>query len=181
MEELQKIAQEATEKYPDDIDKATAYAIRRAKSKAWFMDCVEKLVSRAIRAMVCDCRHHANVTMRKEAYGYGGSAKVIAGSAVAGVASSYYGYLIAGMSLGTVTGDQLPSIAENESATAVGHEFNARLCRALRPLVPDEKAVRDCVSERKLRTLFIKLSGREEANESMKPTIPLPPLRRAST
>jgi hypothetical protein len=163
MEELQSIAQEATTKFPDDIATATAYAIRRAKAKSWFMDCVDELVSRSIRAMICDFRHTANVAMRKEAYGYGGSAKVVAGSAVAEVASSYYGYLIAGMSLGTVTGDQLPAIAESESANAAGHEFNARLCRALRPLVPDEKAVRDCVSERRLRTLFIKLSGREEA------------------
>jgi hypothetical protein len=154
MDELQKIAVEAMAKYPDDIDKAVAYASSRAKSKPWYEGLVNALCLKAIREMIADARHTSNVVMRNSAGRYGGQAKVVPGSAVLKVAASYYNYCIAGQSLGSTLGESLLEIAENEEAKANGHMFNTYLCRALRPMVPDGKVVRDCIPEVKLRKLF---------------------------
>jgi acyl-CoA reductase-like NAD-dependent aldehyde dehydrogenase len=154
IETLQTIASEESLKHADDIDAAVDATMKRANRTRWFADLAEELTTRAVRAMVNDFRHAANVAARNENREYGGPASVTAGEAVNRVARSLYTYMIAGRTLGMLTGEELPTVAATEAATADGHRFNAKLCEALAPLVKADKTVRECVKESKLKKLF---------------------------
>lgn len=161
MDDLQAIASEEAKKHSDDIDAAVDAAMRRLCKLPNYTDLVDNLVRSAVRHVVSDARHTMNVAMRRSNSEYGGPAKVVAGSAVNRVASDYYAYYIGGRTLGTIKGEELTDIAASESERANGHDFNARLCRSLAPLVPKDKTVRQCVKPGKLRTIFEGLNGRK--------------------
>jgi len=157
MEQLVKIATAEAAKHTDDIDKAIDATLARARRSKWFSALADELVRRAVRKIVQDCRHRANIQMRRENGSYGGPAKVTAGAATAAVARSVYLYMIGGRSLGNVLGEDLAGIGESEAAKAEGHLFNTKLCQALSPLVKDKKTVSQCVPEAKLKKIFEKL------------------------
>lgn len=154
MEELLKIANEEAARHETDIEAAVIAVLSRASRAKWFPALRDELVVRAVREMIHRTRHDMNVAIRKNAGKYGGAATVVAGEAVGRVCRSLYSYMIAGRTLGVIQGAELGAIADSEDATAEGHRFNAKLCRALMPLVPAEKTVRQCVKESKLKKLF---------------------------
>lgn len=157
MEELLKIAKEEAAKHDTDIEAAVDATLARASKTKWFAALAKDLIRRAVREFVHDQRHLVNIALRKEHGHYGGPAKVVPGEAVANVCRSLYSYMIAGRTLGVIRGEELGAIADTEAATAEGHMFNAKLARALMPLVSAEKTVRQCVAEKKLRKLFEEL------------------------
>ena len=157
MERLLKLAQQESDKSPDDIDAAVDRTITRANRTAWFGDLAGELIARAVRNAIHDYRHGQNVQMRRDTRQYGGPAVVTAGEAVGRVAGSLYLYMIDGRSLGSIRGDELSTIADAEGERATGHKFNAKLCRELAPLVKEGQTVRQCVKEAKLQTIFEEL------------------------
>jgi len=158
-------AREAAAKHGGDIDQATAVAEAAIRSLPDFADWVNAFVTSAIRELVYDARHQMNVAMKRDTGYYGGPAKVKVGDSadIQKVYQSFYEYHIAGMQLGMLKGADLEGIAESEAARAEGHAFNARLCKKLREVVPDDKTVREAVPERKLREIFKKVQRENKA------------------
>jgi hypothetical protein len=154
MDDIQSISKAAAERHPDDIEKAVDDAVERIRKLKEFPKLVDELVRSAVRHVVSDCRHTANVAMKLAAGEYGGPAKVTAGKATDRVAQNYYAYFIGGRTLGSITGDELEDIAASEANRAKGHEFNSRLCLRLKPFVAKGKTVRECVKPAKLASLF---------------------------
>ena len=155
-EDIVAACKDAANANPNDIDTAVKQAfdkIRRARNYAEFVD---QLAYEAVRNCVYDCRHTANVQMRRQNGNYGGPAKVESSKSqsVQSVSASLYAYFIAGRTLGTILGEELPAIADSEDKRAEGHRFNANLCRALAPLVSDGKTVQQCVKQRKLKQIW---------------------------
>lgn len=151
-----RVVEKAVEKHPTDIEAAVTQAERAVRKLDEFSELVDTLVRHAIQELVYDCRHHMNVATKNQNGEYDNPAKVTsaASSAVQRAADSVYLFKIAGTILGDLTGKELPVVAANETAVASGHAFNAWICNKLSPLVPEDKRVRDAVSEKKLRSIF---------------------------
>ena len=154
MDDLNRIAAEEANRHPDSIEDAVGSAVNRLHRLKGFDAMVGGLVNSAVRSIICDVRHAANVVMRQASGGYTNPAKVRAGEAVNRVAADYFTYFINGRTLGSITGEELPDIGASESQRASGHEFNARLCAELGPLVTKTKTVRECVKPAKLDRIF---------------------------
>lgn len=167
-EELMELIKKAVAAHPDDVDDALEALLktwaRCPARKTW----AEELEIRALRHMIHDLRHHQMVSMRRQYGAYGGEAKVsLSTGAAARVAEALLldSYSIRGNTIGNILGDELDDLADAEHEQAEGSLFNERLCRKLKALVPAGKAVREVVSEKKLRKIFSDL-GRRAAVEA---------------
>lgn len=156
MERLQKLVDDAVDQYPDSIEDATESVLKKAGRVQWFEKLKGELIRRAILGMIHDNRHGKNVAMRTASGDYGGPAKVTAGSASGRIAQGVMAYMIAGKTLGMLTGDELVSTADSESEKATGHQFNVRLCRELAKTVKGDTLVRQKFNVVKLAALFEK-------------------------
>lgn len=154
---LQKLADAAVDKHPDSIQDSTDYVLKRAWNLPWFVKLKNELIRRAIAKLIHDTRHQINVAMRTASGEYGGPAKVVAGSASGRIAQGVMAYLIAGKTLGMLTGDELRATADSESEKANGHQFNVRLCRELAKTVRGEDTVGQKFTLVKLAALFAKM------------------------
>lgn len=165
-EKIQQIVSQEAQRHGDDILAATNAAVSRVRKLSTFPEFVDDLVYAAIRGMIGDFRHHANVAMRREIGTSGGPPKVKPGDAANRVAADCYVYFIAGRMLGSIRGDELPEIGNAEAERAEGHQFNARLCEELAKLVPAEKTVRQAVKPGKLRSVFATLQKEKEDRDA---------------
>ena len=161
-DEVQKIAAEEAQRHPNDIEVAVSASVTRVRRLPMFEELVDHMIRLAVRGIVTDCRHHANVTLRRKAGEYGGPAKVKAGRAVDAVAADYYAYFIAGRTLGNILGKELAEIGEAEAKRAEGYQFNALLCERLASLVPEGKTVKQAVKPGRLRAMFATLQKKKE-------------------
>jgi hypothetical protein len=155
--EVIAIVEKATERHSADIDAAVKDAETKIRRLDIFPEIESMLISAAVRELIHHRRHNANTQTKRDAGQYDTQRSFEIGSATTEAYRSVYDYYIAGIQLGSVLGSQLTDIAASEQAKADGHTFNAELCAALKRLVPNDKAVRDCVSEKKLRAMFKKL------------------------
>jgi len=160
---IQGIVEEAAVKFKDDIDKAVTYAEKQVRALPEFGELVDVLIRQAIRHQISDARHAANVAIHKANGSYGGPSKVGIGDAVARVATRCLDYSIGGRSLGSILGKELSTISTSERAKAAGADFNARLCDALKKIVPEDKAVREVMSEKEMKSMFLKLKNAKPA------------------
>jgi hypothetical protein len=151
-----EIAERQAARFPADIDSAVNEAEKAIRRLPEFDSLVDLMVHNAVQELIYSFRHRDKVQMKNDMGQYGGPAKVTSGaSAVANRAErSAYEFHMAGTMLGLILGKDLESIAQSEAAIAHGHDFNARLCRRLMSLVPDESRVQDAVSEKRLRRLI---------------------------
>lgn len=156
-ESVLAIASKEAMSHKDDIDKATLRSLVKIKKLVDYEAFVHLLIEMAVRELIHNMRHRENVRMRKDRGEYGGKAKVVPGEATAKIVRAVYDYMIAGITLGSVLGEDLQGIADAEAAKADGHSFNANLCRKLHPLVGKGKMVRECVKEAKLQKMFDEL------------------------
>lgn len=154
MERLQKLVDVAVDQNPDSIEDATETVLKKAGRVAWFEKLKGGLIRRAIARLIHDTRHQINVEMRTAHGDYGGPAKVTAGEASGRIAQGVMLYLIAGKTLGMLTGDELRATADAESERASGHEFNTRLCRELAKTVKGEATVKQKFTLAKLTAVF---------------------------
>lgn len=154
MNGLLEIINEEVDAAPDSVETVIDHVLSRAKRRKDFGEWSGDLIRKGVSRLVYDVRHERNVAMRRQHGDYGTEAKVTAGDATARVAGSVYLYMIAGKSLGSVTGDELVDVADGEAARADGHQFNVRLCRELAKSVKGEATVRQRVSEAKLKVIF---------------------------
>lgn len=157
MEALLKLVAAAVKQHPENIEASISQVVKRATGKTWWTEIKDDIIRKGIAKLVHDCRHNINTSIRRSDGSYGGPAKVTAGDAVNRIASECYGYMIAGTTLGSLTGEDLLVVGPAEAARADGHQFNAQLCAELAKLVKGTDTVAVRVTERKLKGLFDKL------------------------
>lgn len=178
-QEFYDIITACTEKWADDSRKAAKLAWRRVKKLENYQELVDQLVRDAIQQKVNDMRHTIKYEQlrvirdpanddgrKKEPVNRDNipSPKVVVGrgKAAASVARQAYDLMFAGKTLGNIFRHELDGIATSERNKSNGHMKNAALAEALQSMVPDNKKVRDAVSERKLRTVIRRVYGRLE-------------------
>jgi len=172
-EEVKVIVREANANHPSSAEDATTEALQGVRGLKSYKSLVDALVKHAVQDLIHDGRHDINKGIRKQEGRYSPLPKVQVGSspAVMRAEVSVYLYRIAGTSLGEVFGKELLGIAVHEENRANGHIFNARLCRHLAEVVPDNKKVKNAVKENQLKAFFSELSveRKEEKPEAVKP------------
>lgn len=152
------VIREKTNRYGSDIAKAVEESEKALRKLPEFESQIEAMVTNAIRDLVYDERHVINVKLKRESGRYNNESTMKGlDPSIVKVHQSLYEYFIAGTTLGDLYGKQLSQIADNENAIAEGHQFNAGLCNWLRKVVPDEKQVKQVVSEKQLRNIFSKV------------------------
>ena len=154
MERLQKLVDVAVDQNLDSIKDATEAVLKKANRFRWFDVLKDELIRRAIAKLIHDTRHHINVGLRNESGEYGGPAKVTAGAASGRIAQGVMAYMIAGKTLGLLTGDELRATADAESKKASGHLFIVRLCHELSKTVKGEDTVKEKFSKAELTSVF---------------------------
>lgn len=162
-EKLKAAIESAVEKHTDNLDAAIKCAARNVR-KLEDAEIDVALWQRGLAEQVYDCRHNLNTALRASTR-IAGDPKVIAGNSATAsrvgraLAEYKYEYFIAGQVLGDLLGEQLIGLAETEEAMADGHAFNSRLLRRLKPMVSDTKTVRQAISARKLKQIFVELQA----------------------
>lgn len=145
----------AIEQFPDDTKSAVEKALDDVKKLPEFDTYVEALIRYSLTQLAYAARHQINVKIKKEQGHYATVRKVAATSVVVNrVYRSLYDYRIGGKTLGQVTGRDIDTIINRESASAEGHLFNVRLCYKLQGLVGVNETVREVLSEKKLQDIF---------------------------
>ncbi len=155
--EVQQIAIECDNKYPESLDKAVDTCFAKVKKLPQFEDWLHDFARDAIRHEISDRRHHRNVAMRKKNGAYGGSAKVSAGSKsnTEVILSSVFDYAMAGTRLGDLNFSDLPAISDDQRSRSNGYIFNARLCESLYQLRPKKgDAQVKSLKESKVQSIF---------------------------
>ena len=158
-EVLTEIIKECAAANPSDIDKAVDTAFTRWRKCDEYAEWTESMIRGQLRNMIHDSRHASNVQILRDLKGYGGPSKVGLGSGIVNrvaAMSVLDSYCINGMALGDIMGSELKAIASDQQEKANGYSRNARLCLMLAPLVPEDKRVRDAVTETKVRKLITK-------------------------
>ncbi len=152
------IGRDAARTFGDDIEKATDAALRDIRQLPEYEALVDTLVRDAVREIIYEARHTANVAMKKQAGFYGGPAKVVVGTStrMTRIYESVYNMRVAGTMLGMVMGADLQRLADAEYAIGDGHYVNATLLKSLVGIVPVNKAVREAVTQKRLKTLLRK-------------------------
>ncbi len=163
--EILNIVEQADRDNPSSIKEAVSQAKRNIREWSEYENFVDTFITHAIQELVYDSRHHANWEMKKKQGDHSPGPRTNYGTSesVREANQSLYLYRIGGSVLGMLTGSELLPVAESEEAVAEGHLFNAKLCRKLRPLVPDNAKVQDKVSERKLKAIFRECGPHENA------------------
>jgi hypothetical protein len=179
-ESILRAGRRAAERFPDDIPRATRYALQLFKRLPEYEEWCEGLPMGMAQDIIHEARHHHNREIKRQSRREEEVAVAACASSTGsanerstrprpeprprinvaesqGVRSTYIAYmtkLIAGRTVGSLYGRELEGIAVNERAVASGHEFNARLLQRLRPLVPDGSTVRESISEEKLACIW---------------------------
>lgn len=149
-----------------DVDEAVKRGLVQWRKQKERREWLEQMEADHFRTMVCDVRHSENVATKKANGEYGKPAKVSMGSAAVnrvvlrGMLDDFY---IGSRVLGDIQGKELSALADVEQAKAKGSMNNAKFLRLLDPLVPDEKRVRDAISDEKARDIWNEVVGRRDA------------------
>ena len=151
-----EIVTRAANKHKQNIESAVAMAVAGVKKLPEYSSIVDSLVYSAIQDLVYDSRHNANTSIKRQSGAYGGKSKIVVGQSVSiqEAYQSIYDIRIAGNILGYIVGKELAGLAEKERATGDGHYVNAKLVESLVAIVPENKRVRDAVTEKRLRVLL---------------------------
>lgn len=154
-ESVLAVVAKAVEQHPNDISAAVAAAEQEVLGLDEFEEFSGLLIHHTLQGLVYDARHMLNRRIKNDAGLYGAAPKVSGMSErVNAIHASVYAYCIGGMTLGEVKGEELEGLAASEAEIAAGHAFNVRLCTELARLVPEGKAVKQAMTEKKLRALF---------------------------
>jgi len=120
---------------------------------------------------VHDARHQSNRQLKRDTGFYGQPAKVVESDSlnIRATSEAIYDLYIAGRTLGTLLGKELPGVALLERETGNGHLANAALCERLAKIVPQEKTVREAVSSKKCMVIWMRCreSLDDEASHSV--------------
>jgi plasmid stabilization system protein ParE len=180
-ESILRAGRKAADRFPDDIPRATRYALQLFKRLPEYEEWCEGLPMGMAQDIIHEARHHHNRDLKRQsrreeevavaacassvgAATNGGSTKPrpeprprINVAESHGVRSTYISYMtkrIAGRIVGLLYGRDLEDIATGERARSSGHEFNARLLQRLHSVVPDDRMVQEAISDEKFAALW---------------------------
>jgi hypothetical protein len=180
-ESILRAGRKAAERFPDDIPRATRYALQLFKRLPEYEEWCEGLPMGMAQDIVHEARHHHNREIKRQsrreeevavaacassvgAATNGGSTRprpeprprinVAESQGVRSTYTSYMTYRIAGKTLGLLYGRELEDIAVGERARSSGHEFNARLVQRLQSVVPDDRMVQEAISEERFKSIW---------------------------
>jgi hypothetical protein len=158
--EVLTVVEKCEKRYPN-IENAVKKAEAQIRALSTFSDFVDLLVRRGVQELVSDARHATNTDMRNEMRVYGGPAKVVVGKSkgVQKTEADLFSYRINGSELGSIMGEELEGLANNEFERGNGYLFRGRLLLACRPLTPDGKAVRESMTPSQLYKVWKKAEG----------------------
>jgi hypothetical protein len=163
-----QLAKESISKHGDVQDAIGAFrsALREHDE---FPSLVEVLFGVATAELIYEQRHSINIATKRANGDYGKPGKTIVGESKT-IQSMYERFFFGGQCLGDILGERLSGLAESEEAQAHGHGLNAALLNRLSKIVPEDKTVRQAVTEKKLRQLWNQvkksLSDRDGVSEA---------------
>ena len=151
------IAKDSCTKYPD-VQEAIAKTINRVKRLKDYKSFMNVLVYNALTDLVYDTRHRSNVAIKRQAgeYGTGNKTDYVGTRSVQQATKNYLNYYIAGRTLGNILGSEIEDLIDIEVSLSDGHDYNTRILEALKKIVPEDKRVKDVVSNKQLEAIFIK-------------------------
>ena len=105
------------------------------------------------------------VGMKKVAKSRSAQTAPMASEAVARIReeASLFRYALGGARLGELMGGELLPLADQMKSQSSTLAFNAALLQSLAPMVPEDKRVRECVTEAKLKAVFHRLQKKMKA------------------
>jgi hypothetical protein len=148
-DEVLSAVKEAVAKCPENLDKSISEAERAVKSLPGFSSYSDGLVSQAIAGIVYQVRRSRTSSIKRLA----AKPEAVADRLSDGVRRAFrsaYEYFIAGRMLGNILGSELPDIALTERKKANGVLANVELLDRLADIVPENKTVKQVVSQKKL-------------------------------
>lgn len=150
------VIQEEADKHKEDIRAAVDAAMARIVKLPEYDSIVQDLVRKAIHKLVYDYRHQCVRETKGKEPMYSVQPRIVVGrsAAVHRVERSYYDIFVCGKTLGSMLGKELLPAAEHERRIGQGHLVNARLLERLSKIVPEDKTVRNSVSERRIKHLL---------------------------
>lgn len=157
---VRTIVSAAAKKYPQCCNKATDQAMAQIHKLPDYKDIAEKLLWKAVQSLIYEQRAS---TVRIEKFGNGTHSipkvqRCTAGTAVinrkAQQLDNLFNLPAGGTTLGSLTGAELLSLADDEEAKADGHIANALFYRKLAAAVPKDKMVSQSVSMAKLKAIY---------------------------
>lgn len=166
-EDLMIRAAEVAREYGDRLDEGISLLQAEVRARSDYRRIVERLVRRAVRDLVYSARHQQNrmIKATRGDYSAAQTAPRVNGAheAVNRAYQSVYEYKIAGRTLGSLYGRDLPDVITTEKAIAGGHLFNAALCEWLCRNVGANQTVREAVDEATLDREFDRIRRRVQA------------------
>jgi len=169
-EAVLQIAERAARRHKSDLEAAGRLATKEVVALPQFAKLGPLLIAYAMRQLVYEARCNGNRALKRENGFHTGHTKVFAGrstSVAAAASKSYLEYNIGSTVLGDLLPNGLREVMMGERAKGNGHLFNARVCEALIEIVPEEKRVREVVSERQLKAIWTRIekefSGEDQA------------------
>lgn len=154
MDEIRSIISAVVDAEPDAA-LAVKKAIAKVRKLDTFSEFVDELVDGCIRGMVYDERHIRNTRLQSQSNAARCVPKVNVGKSKSiQQHCDYYGWNIAGTTLGRLTGKQLLPIAEDEEAKSKSHQFAAKLLRTLAERVPEDATVKEAVNPAELSLIW---------------------------
>ena len=172
--EILGIFRKASDDNPDDITAAKKAAKRKLERRPDWPDLVERLVDEALLDKIHQMRHRSNCEIKRALNptlssqadpptpstpkATTGPPKVVAGrSRIAGKIAqevNYLNYFVDGRTLGSILGEELPELADQERMMGQEHYAKAALYERLSAIVPKKKRVSQAISNGRLGQLF---------------------------
>ena len=155
-ESILAAARHAVEQHPGDIQEAVDCAEKLIRALPEFRLQIDLFVRSSVQDLVYRSRSLSNAKVRMGCADHAGRPKVIVGHSqgVKDAYAEYYGYFVAGKTLGNILGEELLPLADAEQGTGEGFLYRARLLRLLSPLVAKGKTVRQCVRGPRIASVF---------------------------
>lgn len=154
--DVRRLAEECTEKYPNDIDAASA-ALYKAIGRS--VEYADFFARKACTQLIYDMRTAHNNRQRTEK-GECGSPKVIVGrsAAVRDIYAAAWNRYIEGKTWRRLTGQEIRELRPTLAAKIAGQTRNLQMLDWLEDKIPVGKYVEDCLTEEQFARKWEKLS-----------------------
>ncbi len=156
-----KLADIADERHPEDREKAVNFLEKEVSKLVNYNIIAKDLFRKALKEIIYDIRHRKTVRIKNQAGLFHTRAKVIESDSegVRKASISTYNLCISGRLLGNIFGSDLIPLAEIEESKSRGYVVNSRICRKLSKIVPNNKTVRESVTEKRLAKIIEEARG----------------------
>jgi hypothetical protein len=156
--EFLELAREAAERFANSPESAAGWLEQQlaTEERRPLLDACRPLLMRSgFLHAIYDSRSSSNHAIMAPAMREALRGPVSRGAAADTVTENYLSRTVGGRRLGDLYGRDLEAAADREHSIGQGHLWLSRLVRAIRPLVPDDKQVSECVSNEEIHDLAV--------------------------